>query len=107
MAIIIVCVYMDAFFGYEAKKLCPRIILIVGNNRKYSEVCVKLREICVQFTPDAETYSIDEIFLDITGLHHLFSGPENLAGAIKAAVRSELALPVRQAWGRMSSSPSS
>jgi DNA polymerase-4 len=77
---------------YEAKKLCPHIILVVGNNRKYAEICVKLQEICLRFTPDTETYSIDEIFLDITGSHHLFNGPENLARAIKGAVRRELGI---------------
>jgi DNA polymerase IV len=77
---------------YEAKRLCPHIIQVVGNNRKYAEICAKLQEICLRFTPDTETYSIDEIFLDVTGSHHLFGGPENLARAIKAAVRCELGI---------------
>ncbi len=77
---------------YEAKKLCPHIILVVGNNQKYAEVCARLEEICLRFTPDTEIYSIDEVFLDITGSHHLFNGPENLARAIKATVKSELGI---------------
>ncbi len=48
--------------------------------------------ICLRFTPDTETYSIDEIFLDITGSYHLYSGPENLARAIKATIKSELGI---------------
>ena len=77
---------------YEAKRLCPDIILVVGNNQKYAQVCAELQEICLRFTPDTECYSIDEVFLDITGSHHLFDGPENLARALKAAVRSELGI---------------
>ena len=77
---------------YEAKRLCPDIILVVGNNQKYAQVCAELQEICLRFTPDTECYSIDEVFLDITGSHHLFGGPENLSRAIKAAVRSELGI---------------
>jgi len=77
---------------YEAKRLCPDIILVVGNNQKYARVCAELQEICLRFTPDTECYSIDEVFLDITGSHHLFSGPENLARAIKTAVRNELGI---------------
>ncbi|OPY65025.1 MAG: DNA polymerase IV [Syntrophorhabdus sp. PtaU1.Bin050] len=77
---------------YEAKRLCPDLILVVGNNRKYARICTRLQEICLRFTPDTETYSIDEIFLDITGSHHLFNGPKNLAKAIKDAVRSELGI---------------
>ncbi len=77
---------------YEARKLCPHIILVVGNNRKYAEVCASLVEICLRFTPDTEVYSIDEVFLDITGSHHLFDGPENLGRAIKEAVKIELGI---------------
>jgi DNA polymerase-4 len=77
---------------YEAKRLCPHIILVVGNNQKYAQACTTLEEICLRFTPDTETYSIDEIFLDVTGSHHLFNGPENLARAIKGTVRSELGI---------------
>ena len=64
---------------YEAKRLCPHIILVIGNNRKYAEVCKQLEQICLRFTPDIEIYSIDEVFLDITRCHHLFGGPVELA----------------------------
>ncbi|OPY76671.1 MAG: DNA polymerase IV [Syntrophorhabdus sp. PtaU1.Bin153] len=77
---------------YEAKRLCPHLILVVGDNRKYARICTQLQEICLRFTPDTETYSIDEIFLDVTGSHHLFGGPENLARAIKTMVRNELGI---------------
>ena len=77
---------------YEAKRLCPDIILVVGNNQKYAQVCAELKEICLRFTPDTECYSIDEVFVDITGSHHLFNGPESLARALKTAVRNELGI---------------
>ena len=77
---------------YEAKRLCPHIILVVGNNKKYAEVCKSLEQICLRFSPDLEIYSIDEVFLDITRSHHLFGGPENLAIGIKEAVKQELGL---------------
>ena len=77
---------------YEAKRLCPDIILVVGSNQKYGEICTRLEEICLRFTPEAETYSIDEIFLDINGSHHLFDGPENLARTLKGTVKDELGL---------------
>ena len=77
---------------YEAKKLCPHIILVTGDNKKYAQICTKLEEICLRFTPDIEIYSIDEVFLDITGSHHLLSGPENLARTIKDTVKNELGI---------------
>ena len=81
-----------AMTTYEAKRLCPDIIFVVGNNRKYAEICTRLEEICRRFTPDIEIYSIDEVFLDITGSHHLFGGPETLARALKASAKDELGL---------------
>jgi DNA polymerase-4 len=77
---------------YQAKKLCPHIIFVTGNNKKYSEICTMLSEICLRFTPDLEIYSIDEVFLDITGSHHLLNGPEKMAWAIKDTVKKELGL---------------
>lgn len=77
---------------YKAKKLCPHIIFVTGDNRKYTQVCRRLEEICLRFTPDIEIYSIDEVFLDITGSHHLLNGPENLARTVKDTVKNELGI---------------
>jgi DNA polymerase IV len=77
---------------YQAKKLCPHIIFVTGNNKKYAQICEMLSEICLRFTPDIEIYSIDEVFLDVTASHHLLNGPENLARAIKETVKKELGI---------------
>jgi len=77
---------------HEAKKLCPHIIFVIGNNKLYAEICGRLEKICERFTPDMETYSIDEIFLDVTGSHHLFGGPEEMAQTIKKTVKEELGI---------------
>jgi DNA polymerase IV len=77
---------------YEARRLCPHIILVTGNNKRYAEICTLLEEICFRFTPDLEIYSIDEVFLDITGSHALFGGPEKVAHSIKATVKEELGI---------------
>jgi len=77
---------------YKAKKLCPHIVFVIGNNMKYAQACKKLEEICLRFTPDVEIYSIDEVFLDIAGSYHLSGSPENLARAIKDTVKNELGI---------------
>jgi DNA polymerase IV len=77
---------------YEARRLCPQIILVTGDNKKYARICSQLEEICVRFSPDIEIYSIDEVFLDITGSHHLFEGPLTCARAIKETVKSEVGI---------------
>jgi len=39
---------------YKAKKLCPHIIFVTGNNKKYTRACKQLEEICLRYTPDIE-----------------------------------------------------
>jgi DNA polymerase-4 len=77
---------------YEAKKLCPHLILVVGNNEKYTHTCRELVKICHQFTPDVEVYSIDEAFLDVTTTHHLFRGPEAIATAIREIIKNQFGI---------------
>ncbi|MCX8109865.1 MAG: DNA polymerase IV, partial [Syntrophorhabdaceae bacterium] len=72
---------------YEAKRLCPGIIFVVGDNARYTDTCRRLEEIYKRFTPQVEIYSIDEAFLDITGSHHLFGGPEKIGADIKRIIR--------------------
>lgn len=43
---------------HEAKKLCPHIIFVIGDNKKYAYIRGRLEEICLRFTPDIEIYKI-------------------------------------------------
>lgn len=72
---------------YEARKLCPHLILVVGDNEKYTYTCKELSVIYHRYTPDIEIYSIDEAFLDVTTTHHLFGGPEAIGASIKKEVK--------------------
>lgn len=72
---------------YEAKKACPHLIFVTGDNEKYTHTCRELTKIYAQFTPDMEVYSIDEAFLDITTTHHLFGGPEAIGALIKKIIK--------------------
>ena len=77
---------------YEAKKLCPHIIFVVGDNEKYTHTCTELQKIYLQFTPDVEAYSIDEAFLDVTTTHHLFGGPEAIGYRIKTQIKEQFGI---------------
>ncbi|OGW38315.1 MAG: DNA polymerase IV [Nitrospirae bacterium RBG_13_39_12] len=77
---------------YEARKACPHIIFVVGNNEKYTHTCKGLQKIYLQFTPDAEVYSIDEAFLDVTTTCHLFGGPEAIGNSIKAEIKNRFGI---------------
>ena len=77
---------------YEAKKLCPNLIMVVGDNEKYTYTCKELSVIYSKYTPDIEIYSIDEAFLDVTTTHHLFGGPEAVGSSIKKEVKDKLGI---------------
>ena len=77
---------------YEAKKACPHLILVTGDNEKYTHTCKELTKIYNRFTPDMEVYSIDEAFLDITTTHHLFGGPEAIGASIKKIIKDRFGI---------------
>lgn len=77
---------------YEARKLCPNIIFVAGDNEKYTHTCKELQKLYLQFTPDVEVYSIDEAFLDITTTHHLFGGPEAIGNSIKTMIKKQFGI---------------
>jgi DNA polymerase-4 len=56
----------------QAKRLCPRVIRVVGNPGKYLYTTLKIREVLLHFTSRVELYSIDEFFLDITNSQSIF-----------------------------------
>lgn len=76
----------------EAKKLCPHIILVTADSRKYSAACERLLVIWQAFTPLVELFSIDEAFLDVTGCGRLFGDPVRIAVLIKERIWEEMGL---------------
>ncbi|MGA1841666.1 MAG: DNA polymerase IV [bacterium] len=77
---------------YEARKRCPAIHLVIGDNRKYIDTSCRIVKIFQGFTPIVEVYSIDEAFLDVTGSIPLFESPEAIAGGIKSSIQNDLGL---------------
>ena len=76
----------------EAQKLCPDIIFVPGNNKKYTDTCTRIVEIYSDYTPMVEVYSVDEAFLDVTGTLCLFNNTGNIARQIKERVLDNFGL---------------
>lgn len=68
------------------------VILVIGDNEKYTHTCRELTEIYSQFTPDFEIYSVDEAFLDLTTTHHLFGGSESIGKSIKQIIKNRFGI---------------
>lgn len=50
---------------WEAKKLCPQIILVKGDSDKYLAVTKKFLSILKDYSPNMEVFSIDEVFIEL------------------------------------------
>ena len=75
----------------EAKRLCPRAIIVPCEAHNYVTTSLKLRELYEQFTPQVENFSVDEAFLDVTGTGLLFGPPLEVAHRIKKRIKEEVA----------------
>lgn len=69
-----------------ARKLCPQGIFVRGRMRRYAELSHRIMAALQDFSPLVEPASVDEAYLDATGLERLFGPPERLLPAIKARV---------------------
>lgn len=77
---------------FQAKQLCPQVIILPGRREKYAADSRRLMDILSRFSPLVEPVSIDEAYVDIHGCDALFGSPEEIGLKIKAAVFRELAL---------------
>ncbi len=77
-----------------ARRLCPNGIFVSGDHQKYSRVSSQIMAILHNYSPLLEQVSVDEAFLDVTGMELLFPSPVDIAREIKHRVKKELALTV-------------
>lgn len=73
----------------KAMKLCPQGIFIRGNYPRYSEVSRQIFDIFEHYSPLIEPLSIDEAFLDISGMEHLMDNPLQYAKNLKQEVKEK------------------
>lgn len=69
-----------------ARRLCPQGIFIRGRMARYVEVSRRIMAALREFSPAVEPASVDEAYLDATGLERLFGPVERLLPAIKTRV---------------------
>lgn len=74
----------------EAKKLCPEIIIIENHPDKYRSTTEKIFSLLSEYTDKLEPYSIDEAFLELSGLVKNFQVAEKTAREIKARIKKEV-----------------
>jgi len=80
---------------FEVKKICPDCIILPSDYETYSLFSLRMFEILRRFSPVVEEYSIDEAFIDLTGLRRAHHGSyEDIASRMQQAVTRELGITV-------------
>lgn len=79
---------------YSARKKYKNLIVYPPNHKKYKEYSNKLIEYLSQFTPHLEQYSIDECFLDMSGMNYFFKDEVEFANKIKDEIKNKFGFTV-------------
>ncbi len=71
----------------KARQLCPEIILVPGRMQRYKELSRQVMGVLQEFSPTVEQASVDEAYLDGTGLERLFGPIDEVGRQIKERVK--------------------
>lgn len=75
---------------WEAQRLCPELIPVPAHFEKYWEVTQKFLDICKDYSPFIELFSLDEVFMDVTQTRHLFKDSYTIIERIKKRIHDEI-----------------
>jgi len=77
----------------RARRLCPELVVVPPDHRKYSEVSGRVFSVFRSFTPLVEGLSVDEAFLDVSGLRMHYGSAAEAASLVRQAIRDDIGLP--------------
>ena len=94
------CSYEARKFGIHsampmrmAKQLCPEAIILRGNTGTYTKFSNNVTEVIKESVPLYEKTSIDEFYIDLTGMDKFF-GCHQLAKELRERIIKETGLPI-------------
>lgn len=83
----------------QARRLCPSIEIVEPRMEAYSEASRAVFEIFEDVSPLVEPLSIDEAFIDVTGLARLVGPDVEIAASLRQQVAQEVGLPLSVGGG--------
>jgi DNA polymerase-4 len=83
-----------AMGGRQALQLCPSAIVVPPRMSAYSRASEDVFEVFRDTTPLVEPVSIDEAFLDVSGLRRVSGQPVQIAARLREQVRDQVGLPI-------------
>lgn len=83
-----------AMGGRQARALCPQAIVVPPRMAAYSQASKDVFAVFHDTTPLVEPLSVDEAFLDVSGLGRVSGTPVEIAGRLRAQVKEQVGLPI-------------
>jgi len=77
----------------EARRRCPDARFVAPNHSAYGDYSHEVFVILRSFSPVVESLSVDEGFVDVSGLRLHCDSPADVGNAIRRQLRSDLGLP--------------
>ena len=77
-----------------AIRKCPELVIVKSDFELYIKCSRAFKEICASYAPVMESFSIDEVFLDMTGTSLIYPDPIATAYEIKDKIYKELGFTV-------------
>ncbi|AOS97490.1 DNA polymerase IV [Microbulbifer aggregans] len=78
----------------HAKRLCPDLIVVPGNMKKYREVSAEIRQIFLEYSDRIEPLSLDEAYIDVSDSSLCHGSATLMAEEIRARVSDQLGITI-------------
>ncbi len=79
---------------WQARQKCPNLVCVPPNHDLYVKCSNALYEIVQEYSPKVQRFSVDEVFLDYTGMEPHFGPFLEAAHRIKDRIKNELGFTV-------------
>lgn len=79
---------------WQARQKCPKLVSVPPNYELYMKCSNALYELMKDYSPKIQRFSVDEMFIDYTGMELHFGEPVEAAHMIKDRIKAELGFTV-------------
>ncbi|MDZ4264344.1 MAG: DNA polymerase IV [Mycobacterium sp.] len=83
-----------AMGGRQARALCPHAVVVPPRMAAYSQASTAVFEVFHDTTPLVEPLSVDEAFLDVSGLRRVSGTPVQIGARLREQVKERVGLPI-------------
>src|SRR5271165_1491148 len=83
-----------AMSGRQARRLCPHAVVVPPRMSAYSQASEAVFEVFRDTTPIVEPLSVDEAFLDVSGLRRISGMPIRIGSRLRRDVSERVGLPI-------------